>query len=158
MYYHIYQLFPAPVPADGWATEYDLSESPDTFPIAEWINAVEDRDTVIARFGAWLEEYQLGQLNGETFTIDTDTTDRYFEGRFEAFQQAVTALQTLSEMQFIHEHDQVQELIDKLGETFTQKYGDYVWLDDSPPIPLEEFLRKAQPGQRYYFGAVFYYK
>lgn len=68
-------------------------------------------------------------------------------------------LQELNEVQFIHDHDWVQALIDKLGRAFTQKYGDYVlWGDDMTPTPLEEVLCKAQPGQRYYFGAVMSYK
>lgn len=114
---------------------------------------------VIVRFGAWLKENRLGELDGETFTIDAEAADRYFEGRFAAFQQAVMALQQLNEAKFIHEHDQVQSLIFNLIETFTQKYGDYVlWDDGMEPIPLEEFLRKARPDVRYCIGAVLDYK
>lgn len=91
--------------------------------------------------------------------MDAQAADRYFEGRFTAFQQAVTALQHLNEAQFIHDHDRVQGLIFDLTETFTQKYGDYVlWDDGMEPTPLEEFLRKAQPGVRYCIGAVLAYK
>lgn len=156
---YIYELFQAPRPKDEWTTEYDFDESPDAFPIAERVGMAEDRDAVIGRFGAWLEEHRLGLLVGEAFIIDTQAADRYFEGRFAAFQKAVSALQELNEVQFIHDHDWVQALIDKLGEAFTSKYGDYVLLgDDMTPTPFEEFLRKAQPSQRYYFGAVFYYR
>lgn len=155
---YIYELLQAPQPADEWATEYDFSESPCAFPIASRIGMAENRDAVIARFGAWLEEHQLGLLNGEAFIIDTHAADRYFEGRFAAFQKAVSALQKLNEIQFIHDHGWVQALIDKLGDAFTSKYGDYVLWDDDVPIPFEEFLRKAQPGQCYYFGAVMFYK
>lgn len=154
---YIYELFQAPRPEDEWATEYDLSERPDVFPIAGWVNAADDREAVIRDFGAWLEGNQLGKLDGEAFTIDTEAAERHFEGRFHAFQKAVTALQELNETQFIHDHDWVQALIDKLGEAFTAKYGDYVLLEDTL-IPMEEFLRKAAPGAPYYFGAVFIYK
>lgn len=155
---YIYELFQAPRPKDEWTTEYDFDESPDAFPIAERVGMAEDRDAVIGRFGAWLEEHRLGLLYGEGFAIDAQTVDRYFEGRFAAFQKAVAALQELNEVQFIHDHDWVQALIDKLGQTFTSKYGDYVLWDDDIPIPFEEFLRKAQPDKLYYFGSVFNYK
>ena len=155
---YIYELFQAPRPKDEWTTEYDFDESPDAFPIAERVGMVEDRDAVIASFGAWLEEHRLGLLCGEGFAIDAQAADRYFEGRFVAFQKAVSALQELNEIQFIHNHDWVQALIDKLGQTFTSKYGDYVLWDGDIPIPFEEFLRKAQPDKLYYFGAVFNYK
>ena len=156
---YIYELLQAPVPPDEWASEYDFSENPGAFPIADWINAVQDRENVIARFGAWLEENRLGILVGEAFIIDTEAVDRHFEDRFAAFQKAVSALQVLNETQFIHDHDWVAALIDNLGQAFTQKYGDYVlWGDDMTPTPMDEFLRKARPGVRYYIGAVLKYK
>ncbi len=155
---YIYELLQAPCPKDEWATEYDLTESPSAFPVASRIEAAENRDAVIARFGAWLMEHRLGQLDGEMFTIDTEAAERHFESRFAAFQKAVEALQVLNETQFIHDHDWVQALINKLGEAFTSKYGDYVLWDDDAPIPFEEFLRKAQPGKRYCIGAVLRYQ
>ena len=155
---YIYELFQAPRPEEEWTTEYDFDESPSAFPIAERVVLAANRDAVIAHFGAWLEKRRLGLWMGEMFLVDRQAADRYFEVRFASFQKAVSALQELNEIQFIHDHDWVQALIDKLGEAFTSKYGDYVlWGDDMTPTPLEEFLRKAQPGQRYYFGAVFYY-
>ena len=155
---YIYELFQAPRPEEESTTEYDFDESPSAFPIAERVVLAANRDAVIAHFGAWLEKRRLGLWMGEMFLVDRQAADRYFEGRFASFQKAVSALQELNEIQFIHDHDWVQALIDKLGEAFTSKYGDYVlWGDDMTPTPLEEFLRKAQPGQRYYFGAVFYY-
>lgn len=155
MHNYIYELLQAPAPADEWAKVWEYHEHPGTFPIANIVEDAEDRSGVIVRFGAWLKENRLGELDGETFTIDAQAADRYFEGRFAAFQQAVTALQQLNEAKFIHEHDQVQSLIFNLTETFTQKYGDYVlWDDGLEPIPLEEFLRKARPDVRYCIGAV----
>ena len=159
MYNHIYELLQAPVPEDEWAKAWEYHERPDAFPIADIVEDAKDRSGVIARFGEWLNENRLGEMDGETFTVDSQAADRYFEGRFTAFQQAVTALQHLNEAQFIHDHDRVQGLIFDLTETFTQKYGDYVlWDDGMEPTPLEEFLRKAQPGVRYCIGAVLAYK
>lgn len=159
MYNYIYELLQAPLPAEEWTSEWEMSEHPDAFPIADGIGTVEDRAAVIAQFGAWLKEHRIGKLTGEAFTVDAQGAARYFEGRFTAFQQAMIALQQLNEAQFIHEHDRVQGLIFDLTETFTQKYGDYVlWDDGMEPTPLEEFLRKAQPGVRYCIGAVLAYK
>ena len=156
---YIYELLQAPIPVSEWTVSWEYHEHPDAFPIAVTLEAAEERSDVNTRFGAWLEENRLGELDGETFTIDAQAADRYFESRFAAFQQAVTALQQLNEVQFIHEHDQTQNLIFDLTETFTQKYDDYVlWNGDLVPIPLEEFLRKAQPGVQYCIGAVLTYK
>lgn len=159
MHYHIYELLQAPAPKDEWTTEWDISEQPDAFPIADRIGQAEDRDDAIAHFGAWLERNRLGHLADGAFSVDTEAADHYYEGRFINFQTAVVALQQLNEMQFIHEHDHVQQLIAQLCDTFTQEYGVYVlWGDDMVPTPMEEFLRKAQPGVLHYFGAVLSYK
>lgn len=159
MFNYIYELLQAPTPADEWTKAWEYHEHPDAFPISDIVEDAKDRGNVIKRFGAWLKENRLGELSGETFTIDPEAADRYFEGRFAAFQQAITALQKLNESQFIHDHDQVQRLIDALAETFTQKYGDYVlWDDGMTPIPIEEFLRKARSGTSYCIGAVLSYK
>ena len=156
---YIYELLQARVPADEWTEAWEYQEHPDAFPIADVVEKAKNRSGVIAHFGEWLKENQLGELDGETFTIDAQAADRYFEDRFAAFQQAVTALQQLNETRFIHDHNQVQNLIFNLTETFTQQYGDYVlWGDGLEPTPLEEFLRKAQPGVRYCIGAVLDYK
>lgn len=156
---YIYELFQVPTPSDEWTVAWEYHEHPDAFPIADTVEDAEDRSDVIDRFGAWLKEKRLGELDGETFIVDAQAADRYFEGRFAAFQKAISGLQQLNEAQFIHEHDRVQGLIFDLIETFTQKYGDYVlWNDDLEPTPLEEFLRKAEPGERYYIGAVLAYK
>ena len=159
MHNYIYELLQAPVPEEEWTKAWEYHEHPDAFPISDIVEDAKDRSAVITRFGAWLKENRLGELDGETFTIDAQAADRYFESRFAAFQQAVTALQQLNEAQFIHDHDRVQGLIHDLAESFTQKYGDYVlWGDSLEPTPLEEFLRKAQPGEQYYIGAVLSYK
>ena len=156
---YIYELLQAPVPADEWTAAWEYHEHPDAFPIADIVEDAGDRNGVIGRFGTWLKENRLGELAGETFTVDAQAADRYFEGRFTAFQKAMTGLQQLNETQFIHEHDRVQGLIFDLTETFTQKYGDYVlWGDGLEPTPLEEFLRKAKSGGRYCIGAVLAYR
>lgn len=159
MYNYIYELLQAPVSAEEWTSEWELSEHPEAFPVASRIGTAEDRAAVISRFGVWLEKHRLGILTGEAFVIDAQAADRFFEHRFAVFQQAVTALQQLNESQFIHDHDRVQNLIGDLAESFTQKYGDYVLWGGVPELtPMDEFLRKAQPGEYYYIGAVLVYK
>ncbi len=156
---YIYELLQAPLPEEEWTTEWDINERPNAFPVAGWIGKAQDRDDAIGHFGAWLERNRLGRCADGAFSVDAEAVDRYFEGRFAKFQQALRILQQLDEAQFIHEHDWVQQMIDLLCESFNQKYGDYVlWGDDMIPTPFDEFLRKATPGTLYYFGAVLDYK
>lgn len=158
-YNYIYELFQAPRPANEWTDAWEFHEHPDAFPIADIVEKAQNRNKAIAHLGAWLTEHRLGELTDKMFTVDPQAADRRFAGRFASFQQAVSALQHLDESQFIHEHDQVQKLIDNLTETFTQQYGDYVLLDSGlVPTPMEEFLRKAQPDTNYFIGAVLTYR
>ena len=111
MYNYIYELLQAPAPADEWTKAGEYHEYPGTFPIADTVEDAKDRSGVIARFGAWLKEHRLGELDGETFTIDAQAADRYFESRFAAFQQAVAALQQLNENRFIHDHEDRKSVV-----------------------------------------------
>ena len=118
MYNYIYELLQAPALEDEWTKAWEYHEHPDAFPIADIVEDAKDRIAAITRFGTWLEGNRLGKLTAEMFTVDTQAADRYFEGRFAAFQQAVSALQQLNETQFIHDHNHVERLIDELSESF----------------------------------------
>ena len=159
MHNYIYELFHAPTPSSEWTSSWDYQKHPDAFPIADTVDEAKNREQAILQLSSWLHNNQLGSLTDEVFTVDAEAANRYFQGRFAVFQQAMAALQSLNETQFIHEHDQVQNLIDDLCQTFCGTYGDYIlWGDDLSPVPMEEFLRKAQAGTCYYIGAVLDYK
>jgi len=155
MHSYIFQVFESPCPQKKWASEEIFWEHPDALPVANGTSPVEDRTIAIASLGKWLADNRLGKLSGETFMVNTQAADRHFEGRFIAFQQAISALQQLDERQFLHEHDQVQNLIDNLSRTFTDKYDAYMLVSSSiPPLPMDEFIRKAQLNMPYYIGTV----
>ena len=159
MHNYIYELFGEPVPADEWAEAWEYHEHPDTFLFADMVEDVKDRDKVIERFGRWLKKHRLGELSGESFTVDLNAADCYFQDQLEAFQRAASALQQLNAAQFIHEYDHVQELIGQLEDAFVPKRSDYVlWDEGLEPTPMDEFLRKAKPGARYYIGGVLDFK
>ena len=80
MYNYIYELLQTPVPEDEWTKAWEYHEHPDAFPIADIVEDAKDRSGVIARFGEWLNENRLGEMDSETFTVDAQAADRYFEG------------------------------------------------------------------------------
>lgn len=158
MYEYVFQVFKSEPDKSDWMSAEMFDECPDFLPIADSVKETADRREAIVCLGRWLTENRLGTISGDVFTINTQAAERYFEGRFAAFQQALTALQTLHETQFIHEHDKVQTLIDDLGTAFSGKQDTHVLLENSfPAIPMDEFIRKAQPNTPYYIGAVLYF-
>ncbi len=155
MHQYIYQVFERPCSQEDWMSEEIFWEHPDVLPVANTTAPVENRAAAITHLGAWLERGQLGTLCGETFSLNPQAAHRYFEGRFPAFQQAMSALRQVSEEQFIQEYNQVQNLIDDLSKAFTNRYDVYVMMgSDFPPLPMDAFLRIAQPDTPYYIGTV----
>lgn len=155
MHSYIIQVFQTRCSPEDWASEEIFWEHPNILPIANTTSSVKNRAAAISCFGSWLQRKQLGTLTGETFCVNAQAAGRYFIGRFPVFQQSMSALRQISEKQFIHEHDQVQALIDNLCQAFTDKYDAYVMIgNDFPPLPIDGFIRKAQPNMPYYIGAV----
>ncbi len=155
MYGYIYQVFTEPAQESDWASHEIAMDCLNLLPIADSVDPTENRDRVIQRFGAWLEKNRLGMMLDTSFIVDAMAADRYFEGRFKAFHKATEALHAVVEEQYIHEHCHIQMLIDELRDAFCDPFRDYMLLDDTvEPITLDEFIRTAEPGVRYYIGGV----
>lgn len=158
MHRYIYQISKEPIPESDWASNDIFVDRPDFLPVADSIDPAENRGHAIQRFGSWLEENQLGMQFGTSFILDAMAADRYFDGRFKPFKKIAAALYALTEEQYIHEHIQIQALIDELRRTFCNPFGDYMLPDETePPITMDEFIRTAEPGIRYYIGGVLDY-
>lgn len=158
MHGYIYQVFEEPAQKSNWASYETSMDCLNLLPVADSVDPAEDRDKAIQRFGAWLEQNQLGMLLDTFFIMDKMAADRYFEGRFKAFHKVAATLHTLTEEQYIHEHGHVQVLIDELRRAFCDPFRDYMLLGDTvEPITLDEFIRTAAPGVRYYIGGVLDY-
>lgn len=127
-------------------------------PVADSVDPAENRGSAIKRFGDWLEQNQLGMMLDTFFIVDTMAADRYFAGRFKEFHKIAETLSTVTEEQYIHEHSYVQAMIDGLQHAFCDPFRDYMLLGDTvEPITLDEFIRTAEPGARYYIGGVLNY-
>lgn len=155
MHGYIYQVFKTPVQENDWVSHESAMDCLNLLPVADSVDPAEDRSRVIRRFGNWLEQNQLGMLLDTFFIVDAMAADRYFAGRFKAFRKMAQALDTVTEEQYIHNHSHVQALIDELRRTFCDPFRDYMLLGDTvEPVTLDEFIRTAEPGVRYYIGGV----
>lgn len=158
MYGNIYQVFEEPAQESDWASHESAMDCLTLLPIADSVDPTENRGRVIQRFGAWLEQNRLGMMLDTSFIVDAMAADRYFEGRFKAFHKMTEALCAVAEEQYIHEHSNVQMLIDELRDAFCDPFRDYMLLGNTvEPITMDEFIRTAEPGVRYYIGGVLDY-
>lgn len=158
MHGYIYQIIEEPAQECDWASYETATDCLNLLPVADSVDPVENRGKAIQQFGAWLEQNQLGMLLDTFFIMDKTAADRYFEGRFKAFHKVAAALHTLTEERYIHEQAPIQGLIDELRRTFCDPFRDYMLLGDSvEPITMDEFIRTAEPGVRYYIGGVLDY-
>lgn len=158
MHNYIYQISEKRPQKGEWVTSEYLWKYPDFLSVADSVDDVLERAHVIGRFGSWLAQNHLGTMSGDCFILAPEAAERYFAGRFAAFQQAMSALQALNENQFLHEHCLIQNLINDLGRIFTDKLNAYVLLDDiEEAVPMDEFMRSAKAGIPYYIGGVLDY-
>lgn len=158
MHNYIYQITEELLAPKKWASEYIFMDTPELLPIADSVVVAENRSDAIQKLGAWMEENQLGSMIGESFILVQGAADHHFAGRFEPFHKAAAKLCAMSEQQFIHEQVQAEELIYSIRRSFCDPFEMYVLLDENaPPITMDEFMRTAVPGIRYYIGGVLDY-
>jgi len=158
MYHFVFQISKKPIPQSTWLTEETLGENLELLPVADSVGLTADRKLAIKRFGAWLEKNRLGTSSSTFFTLDSGAAEHYFLDRFKSFQEAASILRTVNEVQFSREHNRVQMAIDRLQHTFCDPHDTYMVMGKNPrPIPMDEFIRLAEPDVRYYFGGVLDY-
>lgn len=81
--------------------------------------------------------------------------------KLQSFRRTLLLLQSITEDDFCSPvfsggERGIDSLMYHLNESFSDKYGFYVDIDDLP-IPITDFLRNTENGERYYIGAVIDY-
>lgn len=156
MQHYFYQLSRRAIPIEVWTSPLHFFFHPELLPVELSVSPT-DRENAIRGLGAWMQNYQLGQLTGESFLLNPEARDNYFAGRFRPFRQAIAALETVTEDQFIRRHELVNNLVSDLQQSFSNCFSDYILLDSDRPITMDEFMRIALPETPYYIGTVLEY-
>lgn len=156
MRHYFYQVSKRRIPLEIRISPMHFFFHPELLPV-ELSVVPTDRENSIKKLGLWLEDCHLGQLTGESFKLNPEARDNYFVGRYTSFRQAVVALESVNEKQFIQQPEQVGNLIENLRQSFSNSFSDYVLLDSDRPVTMDEFMRTALPETPYYIGTILEY-
>jgi len=164
MHGRIYQLAESPVPVADHISLSDFYEHPFCVEIADYVDDVLDRDSEIKMFCETYSKRGVIAANDEqSFELLQNGKNAYFGNAFPAFNAVTSELGQITEDDFQNHHGKVSELIYKLRSNFSEQFGDYIAIfadddsDDFKLITMDEFMREAETGKMYYFGAVIDY-
>lgn len=152
MHYNIYQVSDEPIAERKWITSVDFFDR----SFIGTIRDVNDRAKEMERFSRWLTAQKLGTLSGDFFTLVPDICQRRFSYRYHTFLEAAAAVSAVTEEQF-QSGTGVEDLLFNLRQLFTDEFDDYVFYDDEL-LPMDSFLRIAEPDAVYHIGGICEYQ
>ena len=156
MHGRIYQIETHPlVPDEALSISWDLDDiKPE---IADYVDDDPNPTNSISR----LKE-NLANRCGDTIIILDDGfilregfREAYFRHAHERFLNELRGLEKYSLSDFAT--GQIWEGVFNLKDAYDNAFGDYVWSGDNSLETRDEFMRRAKPGIRYYFGGTLDY-
>ena len=155
MYYNIYEVDTAPI----------TGSMMDAVPIGEHVAflakgaVVEDleeqeRTTALQVFGKWIKKERLGELKKAFFILHEDVNcGKHFADRYAGFHRLAASLADVTEDDYLHRFYDVRNLASNLLKSVVDEDNEYVLINEDL-LTMDEFLRQATPGIRYYIGTV----
>lgn len=158
MHSKIFQMSEEPIKPDDYKTADDYLDT-GFMQIADYTDDLDDE----GRKGCieWLAKYLESGAEIKDGVLEIKDKKKLFERSFESFKAAASQLTFISfdnfcEPEFSAEAEDMGYAMYKLNAAYSDKYGFYVDIDDFP-VPINDFLRRAHDGDRYYIGAVIDY-
>lgn len=171
MHKRIYQLSTSPIEKDEFITIEDISYAPFNFvgEIADYVDDIPEAQSS----SAYVELYRslahannikpfsvnMTKLSGapEVIMFGEGFREAYFTEKFKRFRDVLDRLSGVDLDGFSNNiHAGVPFLIFRLNNTYNEKYGHYIWIDDDL-LTLDEFARSCELNTPYYFGNVLDY-
>lgn len=155
MYNNIYQVGEKPIPKEEYLTEYNLYDLQLT-NIADHIEVSDNPDFQIEQLGKWLSQNHLGIVEENRIVLSSEDRlqSEYFKCRYRKFKEIIKRLNSITDEQFARNFDEILELLFQASQQISDVYEDYICWGSKTPIPISEFIRKAEPDTPYYIGGV----
>ena len=164
MYNYIFEVRENPIPVEEWTCAESIDGN---HPFRAQTDFVEDvlsgdRNTTIDVFlqslyekCGWRMKYSASE-DDRWFCFDEGFNFAYFGKQYNQFVSAQTKLSHITSFEnFVN--GSVRSVIEALGTAFNTMYDDCVMMDGENINTLDEFIRKARAGQKYYIGGVMTY-
>ena len=157
MHSRIYQITTEPVPADEHLSESYFCEHWFVGSIADYVAGGLNHGLEIDCFKESLVKSRVAFFHSDDcFSILPRGKETYFRHTFADFSDAVKKAASVSLEDFAG-NGECSSLVYRIKNSFCDKFGPYVSSDEFDTIPLDEFIRDAEPGKRYYIGGILDY-
>lgn len=157
MHSRIYQITTSPVPSQEYLSENYFSDHWFVGSVADYVSGDLNRDNEIAGFKKSLTENKVALFHdSDCFSILPEGKESYFKNAYEQFNKAAKKAASVS-LEAFAASDECSSLVYVINGSFCEKFGLYVSSDEFETIPLDEFIRYAEPEERYYIGNVLDY-
>ena len=122
---------------------------------ADKCECAENPQKEISLFLQWLQRTGIGtQVGNIGFTANENACNIMLSSLYTKYRLAVNQLTSITQEQFIREHQKVENALTDLKLVVADPFGYWVALDREEPVPFAWFLRKAEAGVPYYIGTV----
>ncbi len=155
----IYQISLTPIAKEQWIKEDDFYDTLLYEQISTYIQIENDRTGSIRKLRLWLEKSELGSVSDDQIVFHPDLwKSAYFSNQLEDFQNAAMVLSQTDMKQYFSDTDSILDMLWETEKYLINRYSDYIYLEAGYVIPMDSFLRSAEPGKPYYIGGVCKYR
>jgi|GEM_PF-2023608 len=164
MHNRIYQVSELPVPTSDYIDLSDFYEHPFCNEIADSVDNISDRDAELQMFHKSYSKRGISAAeDSQSFQIAPSGKTVYFENTYPAFVAAAAELCKTTKKDFHYHQGKLSALIYTLKSSFSDRFADYIAIRDEDEfdvfrlITMDEFMREAETGKTYHFGAIIDY-
>ena len=158
MHSRIFQVATVPVDKEDYISESDFCEHWFVESIADYVSSGNNRTEDIKHLRDWLEPNKVAAFDekGGSFTVLPGGKEAYFAQAYKAFVAARAKTHAMGLPEFSSASAFAGEMW-RMSNAFCDKFSYYVSSDEFETIPLDEFIRAAEPGTRYFIGGTLDY-
>lgn len=170
MHSRIIQLTTRPLTADAYITESDFdSEHWFLRQIADSVDSDDDRNGTLDMLKGWMKKHDpfVGALipfkdeDGEGFILEHEYKEAYFADKYRHFKAALDKLCSSVSLEGYSDWFTRKDMLVCMSDLIRQwrdELGIYIASDSAYELDtLDDFIRKASYGVKYYFGGTLDY-
>ena len=159
MYANIYQISDSILSQEKWIKSDDFYKSNFVGTVADKVEDESNPEESIRTLNEHLNKLYLGTVEDNAIIISA-SIDRspYFVKKYKSFRKTANALSRLYYSDYLCNIDKVKDMISEMQQQFCEVLDDYVCFDSEYLMPMDEFLRTAIAGKRYFINGICKFK
>ena len=151
----IYQVGEKPIPKEEYLTKHNLYDLP-LASIADYFEVSDNPEFQIEQLDKWLSRIHLGSVEENCIVLSSEIylQSEYFRLGYQEYKEITKQLNSISYERFVKDYDGLLDLLYQACQRISDVNEDYVCWNSKTPIPISEFLRKAESDTPYYIGGI----